>query len=141
MKLITHLAACEVGDWDTALEIERAGEEQLAEIESKGIESGARYKEMMRASIEHLRGVRLALQGDYGEAEELLRAADERVSYIEAHFAIFKLHNRLVLAELLFADGRDAEAHGLLAKIRGVNPLWVAEFQDSGFKMLGLDRG
>ena len=63
------------------------------------------------------------------------------MSYIEAPFAIFKLHNRLVLAELLFADGRDAEAHGLLAKIRGVNPLWVAEFQDSGFKMLGLDRG
>ena len=141
MKLITHLAACEVGDWDTALEIERAGEEQLAEIESKGIEIGARYKEMMHASIEHLRGVRLALQGDYGEAEELLRAADERVSYIEAPFAIFKIHNRLVLAELLLADGRDAEAHGLLAKIRGVNPLWVAEFQDSGFKMLGLDRG
>jgi tetratricopeptide (TPR) repeat protein len=141
MKQFTHLAACEVGDWDTALEIERAAEEQLAEIESKGIEIRARNLEMMRARIEHLQGVRLALQGDYGEAERLLLAADERVSYIEAPVAIFKLLNRMALAELLLADGQDAEAHGLLTKIRSVNPLWVAEFQDSGFKMIGLERG
>jgi tetratricopeptide (TPR) repeat protein len=141
MKLITHLAACEAGDWDTALEIERAAEEQLAEIESKGTRIGARYLAMKHAAIEHLQGVRLALQGDYGEAEELLRSADERVTYNEAPYAIFKLYNRMILAELLLADGQDAEAHGLLAKIRSVNPLWVADFQDSGFKMLGLERG
>jgi tetratricopeptide (TPR) repeat protein len=141
VKLTTHLAACEVGDWDTALQIERAAEEQLAKIESEGIRIGARYLGMSHAAIDHLQGVRLALQGDYGEAESMLRSADERVSYIEAGFAIFKLYNRMVLAELLLADGQDAEAHGLLAKVRGVNPLWVAEFQDSGFKMLGLERG
>jgi hypothetical protein len=141
MKMMTHLAACEVGDWDTALEIERVAEEQFSEIESKGNQIGARYREMARAAIEHLQGVRLALQGDYDEAEELLRAADERVTYIEAPYAIFKLYNQMILTELLLADGRDAEAHGLLTKIRGVNPLWVAEFQDSGFKMLGLERG
>ncbi len=140
-KLTTHLAACEVGDWDTALKIERAAEEQLAKIESEGIRIGARHLGMSHAAIDHLQGVRLALQGDYGEAESKLRSADERVSYIEAGFAIFKLYNRMVLAELLLADGQDAEAHGLLAKVRGVNPLWVAEFQDSGFKMLGLERG
>jgi tetratricopeptide (TPR) repeat protein len=141
MKMMTHLAACEVGDWDTALEIERAAEEQLAEIESKGNQIRARHLEMTKAAIEHLQGVRHALQGDYGEAEALLRAVDERVTYIEAPSAIFKLYNRMILTELLLADGKDAEAHGLLAKIRGVNPLWVAEFQDSGFKMLGLERG
>jgi len=140
-KLTTHLAACEVGDWDTALEIERGGEEILAEIESEGKRIGARHREMLHAAVEHLQGVRLALQGDYGEAEKLLRAADERVTYVEAPVAIFKLYNRMILAELLLADGQDAEAHGLLAKVRGVNPLWVAEFQDSGFKMLGLERG
>ena len=63
------------------------------------------------------------------------------MSYNEAPLAIFKLLNRMVLAELLLADGQDAEAHGLLTKIRGVNPLWVAEFQNSGFKMIGLERG
>jgi len=140
-KLTTHLAACEVGDWDTALEIERGGEEILAEIESEGKRTGARYLEMTHAAIEHLQGVRLALQGDYGEAEKLLRAADERVTYVEASVAIFKLYNRMVLAELLLADGQDAEAHGLLAKVRSVNPLWVAEFQESGFNILGLERG
>jgi len=141
MKTITHLAACELGDWEKALEIERGGEEQLAEIKSRGIDIGARNLAMMQAAVEHLQGVRLALQGDYDEAEKLLRAADERVTYVEAPSAIFKLHNRLVLAELLLADGRDAEAHGLLTKVRSVNPLWVAEFQDSGFKTLGLERG
>jgi tetratricopeptide (TPR) repeat protein len=141
MQQITHLAACEVGDWDKALKIERAAEEQLAEIESKGTRVGTRYLAMKRAFVEHLRGVRLALQGDYGGAEELLRAADERVTYIESPSAIFKLLNQTALAELLLADGQDAEAHGLLAKIRGVNPLWMAEFQESGFKMLGLERG
>ena len=141
MKTITHLAACELGDWEKALEIERGGEEQLAEIKSRGIDIGARNFAMMRAAIEHLQGVRLALQGDYGEAEKLLRAADERVTYVEAPAAIFKLHNRMVLAELLLASGQDAEAHGLLTKVRSVNPVWVAEFQDSGFKTLGLERG
>ncbi len=140
-KLTTHLAACEVGDWDTALEIERGGEEILAEIESEGKRIRARHREMLHAAVEHLQGVRLALQGDYGEAEKLLRAADQRVTYVEAPVAIFKLYNRMILAELLLADGQDAEAHGLLAKVRGVNPLWVTEFQDSGFKMLGLERG
>jgi tetratricopeptide (TPR) repeat protein len=141
MKMITHLAACEVGDWDTALEIERAAEEQFAEIKSKRDKFRTRHLEMMQAAIEHLQGVRLALQGEYGEAEEQLRAADQRVTYIEAPSAIFKLYNRMVLTELLLADGQDADAHGLLAKVRSVNPLWVAEFQDSGFKMLGLERG
>jgi len=138
---ITHLAACESGKWDTALEIERAAEERLAEIESKGTRVRTRFLEMEHAEIEHMQGVRLALQGDYGDAEKLLRTADARVTYGEAPFAIFKLLNQTVLAELLLADGQDAEAHGLLAKVRGVNPLWVAEFQDSGFKMIGLERG
>jgi len=141
MKQWTHLAACEVGDWDTALEIEKAAEGRLAEIESKGMWIGARYEEMTRAGIEHLQGVRLALQGKYDEAEKLLRAADKRLTYIEAPSAIFKLRNQTVLAEILLADGQDAEAHGLLTKIRSVNPVWVAEFQDSGFKVLGLQRG
>jgi len=141
MKMWTHLAACEVGDWDTALEIERAAEEQFAEIESKGGRFGVRYREMALAGIKHLQGVRLALQGDYLEAEEQLRSADERLTYIEAPSAIFKLLNQTALAELLLAVGQDADAHELLAKVRGVNPVWVDEFQDSGFKMLGLERG
>jgi tetratricopeptide (TPR) repeat protein len=140
-KLWTHLAACEVGDRDKALEIERAVEEWLDELESKGDQVGARFLQFVHFEIEHLRGVRLALQGEYVEAEKLLRSADARVTYIEAPSAIFKLINQTTLAELLLADGQDAEAHGLLARVRSVNALWVTDFQDSGFKMLGLERG
>lgn len=138
-KTTVHLAACELGDWDTALQIEQSAEELLASIEEKGAQG--RGVDRLRAAVEHLKGVRLALQGDYGEAEELLRAADDRLTYVEAGATIFKLYNRTILVELLLADGQDAEAHGLLSKVRGVNPVWVAEFQDSGFKVIGLERG
>ena len=47
----------------------------------------------------------------------------------------------MALAELLLADGQDAEAHGLLSKMRSVNPLVVAEFEDSGLTVIGLERG
>jgi Flp pilus assembly protein TadD len=143
-KTTVHLAACELGDWDTALKIEQNAEKLLASIEEKG--GRGKGVDMLRAAIEHLQGVRLALQGDYGGSETLLRAADERLTYINAGSAISKLYNRMILAELLLAGGllaggRDAEAHGLLSKVRSVNPVWVTEFQDSGFKMIGLERG
>jgi len=140
-KSITHLAACEIGDWDTALFIEGGAQERMAEFKSKGIDIGDRNMEFLQAAIENLQGVRLALQGDYAEAEELLRAADARLNYMEVDVAILKLQIRMILAELLLATGQDAEAHELVAKVRSVNPVWTAEFQDSGFKMLGLDRG
>jgi hypothetical protein len=63
------------------------------------------------------------------------------LTYINAGSAISKLYNRMILAELLLAGGQDAVAHGLLSKVRSVNPVWVTEFQDSGFKMIGLERG
>jgi Flp pilus assembly protein TadD len=136
---MVHLAACELGEWETALKIEQDAEGLLASYEEKGAKG--RGVDTLRAAVEHLQGVRLALQGDYGESEMLLRAADQRLTYIEAGSAILKLYNRMILAELLFADGQDAEAHELLAKVRTVNPVWVTEFQDSGFTMLGLERG
>ena len=88
-----------------------------------------------------MQGVRLASQGNYAEAEKQLRIADKELTYIEAGTATYKLYNSMVLAEVLLADNQDAEAHGLLAKVRSVNPLMVAEFEDTGLKMLGLDRG
>jgi len=52
-----------------------------------------------------------------------------------------KLFNRLFLVETLLADGRDADAHKLLATVRAVNPWLVARFEESGLKMMGLPRG
>ena len=98
---------------------------------------------MMRAAIEHLQGVRLALQGDYGEAETLLRAADERVTYIEAGLlrSSSSYESAWSLPSSCWPTGRMRRRTDCWPRSAGVNPLWVAEFQDSGFKMLGLDRG
>lgn len=133
-----HLAASELGEWETAKNIEVEAEGLLAKIEQEG---SPKNLELLRAAIDHMQGVRLALSGDYGDAKEKLTAADSRLTYIEASSAIFKLYNQTILAELLLANGKDAEAHALLSKVRGVNPVWVAEFEEAGFKALGLERG
>jgi hypothetical protein len=95
----------------------------------------------VRGAFLHMQGVRLALQGKYEEAEEKLRAADKGLTYVEAGTGMYKLFNRMILAEVLLAGGQDVEAHGLLTKVRGVNPVMVADFEESGLKVIGLDRG
>ncbi|MDX2436090.1 MAG: hypothetical protein QNL88_03465 [Acidobacteriota bacterium] len=94
----------------------------------------------LRGALLHMQGVRLALQGDYAEAEDKLRAADKGLTYVEAGVGMYKLFNQMILAEVLLADQQDAEAHSLLSKVRSVNPVMVADFEDSGLKNLGLDR-
>jgi len=134
----THFAACKLGDWETAMAMELETANLLEEVEKHAAE-----KDIMtvRGAFLHMQGVRLALQGEYVEAEKMLRAADKGLTYVEAGVGMYKLFNRMILAEVLLADGQDAEAHGLLTKVRGVNPVMVAEFEDSGLKTIGLDRG
>ncbi len=134
----THFAACKLGDWEKAMEMELETANLLEKVQEHAAE-----KDIMtlRGAFLHMQGVRLALQGEYEEAEEKLRAADKGLTYVEAGTAMYKLFNRMILAEVLLAGGQDAEAHGLLTKVRGVNPVMVAEFEDSGLKAIGLDRG
>ncbi len=134
----THFAACKLGDWEKAMAMEL----ETANILEK-VEEHAAEKDLMtlRGAFLHMQGVRLALQGENEEAEEKLRAADKGLTYVEAGVGMYKLFNRMILAEVLLADGQDAEAHGLLTKVRSVNPVMVAEFEDSGLKTIGLDRG
>ena len=89
----------------------------------------------------HMQGVRLALQGEFEEAEGKLRDADSQLTYRESGAGLFKLRNRLLLVETLFAQGHDAEAHKLLAQVRAVNSAVVGEFEENGLKVLGLERG
>ncbi len=133
----THLAACKLGNWEKAMEIEV---ETANLIEKLGEHGSERNLMSLRGAFLHMQGVRLALQGDYAEAEEKLRAADEGLTYAEAGVGMYKLFNRMILAEVLLADSQDAEAHALLADVRSVNPMMVAEFEDSGLKNLVLDR-
>ncbi len=132
-----HLAACKLSDWERAMEIEVEAANIIENVNEYGNE-----KDLMtlRGAFLHMQGVRLALQGDYAGAEEKLRAADKGLTYVEAGTGMYKLYNQMILAEVLLADQQDAEAHGLLSKIRSVNPVLVAEFEDSGLKNLGLDR-
>jgi len=136
--LTTHFAASRLGDWESALALEVETSNILEVFEQEG-----RSKEVMtlRGAFLHMQGVRLAFQGEYADAESKLRAADEELTYGEAATGTYKLFNRTILTEVLLADGKDAEAHGLLAKVRGVNPVMVAEFEESGLKAIGLDRG
>ena len=136
--LTTHFAASRLGDWESALALEVETGNLLGEVEQDG---GSKEAMTLRGAFAHMQGVRLAFQGEYGDAEEKLRAADKELTYGEASTGTYKLFNRMILAELLLADGQDAEAHGLLAKVRGVNPVMVADFEDSGLKAIGLDRG
>lgn len=133
----THFAACKLGNWEKAMEIEVEAANLIEKSKNSGNE-----KDLMtlRGAFLHMQGVRMALQGDYAGAEEKLRAADNGLSYVEAGVAMYKLFNRMILAEVLLADQQDAEAHSLLSKVRSVNPVMVAEFEDSGLKSLGLDR-
>jgi len=51
---------------------------------------------------------------------------------------MYKLYNQLLLAETLLAARQDAEAHEMLAAVRRINPPMVQEFEDTGFRILGL---
>jgi tetratricopeptide (TPR) repeat protein len=132
-----HYAASRLGDWERAMEMEL----EAADLLSKYASSGDKKVDTMRGTYLHMQGVRLALQGRYDEALEKLQGADESITYVEAPSAVYKLFNRMVIAETMLAAGRDAEAHALLTKVRSVNPVMVAEFEDAGLRVLGLDRG
>ena len=82
----------------------------------------------------------MALQGAEEAAIEAIRTADKNLPYLHARDGHFKLQNRLMLVETLFAAGQDADAHKVLSKVRSVNPGVAQEFEEKGLKALGLER-
>ena len=136
--VITHLAACRLGEWEVAQGIEEEAADLLKKVQEYRDEKNIM---VLAGAINHMEGVRLALQGDLPGAEARLRAADEGLTFIEAGTGWYKLYNRIFLVEILLAEGKDAEAHRLLGKVRSINPVMVAEFEDDGLKVLGLGRG
>ncbi|MDH3813629.1 MAG: tetratricopeptide repeat protein [Acidobacteriota bacterium] len=133
--IITHRAACRTGDWETATALEDEAEWILGEAEKSG---DLDLSLAFQALTPHLRGVRLAIEGDFGAAEKQLRESDNRLSFMEVDFGMYKLYNRLLLAETLLAARQDADAHQLVAAVRRINPPMVKEFEASGFRILGL---
>ncbi len=135
---VEHRAACQLGDWPVAEAIEAKLQAYADESKAKG---ASMYVDEARTNLLHMQGVRLALSGDLAAAEKAFTEADGNLAYYNSFVGLFKLYNRLFLVETLLAQGRDAEAHQLLAKVRAVNPWLVASFEESGLKLMGLPRG
>ena len=132
-----HRAACLLGEWKVADSIEEKLAKLIGEIESGEVKG---EKSAIVGNLAHLQGVRLAIEGDLEGAIERFKAADHDMTYIPASTGLFKLYNRLILAETLFASGMDGKAHKVLSKVRSVNPYMVERFEERGLKVLGLER-
>jgi tetratricopeptide (TPR) repeat protein len=132
-----HRAACLEGEWETAQGLE----EEMAKL-AEQIDTGSVRMEKgdVEGLLAHMRGVRLAVNGDYDGALEQFRTADDRMTYMQVGIGFFKLFNRLFMVETLFAAGQDGKAHQLLSKVRSVNPAMVEDFEETGLKVLGLER-
>jgi len=135
---VVHRAACQLGEWKVAQAIEDKASAYLDEMKGKGAAMDA---DEARLDLLNMQGVRLALSGDLTAAEKAFSEADANLAYHNSFVGVFKLVNRLFLVETLLAQGRDAEAHQLLAKVRAVNPWLVTHFEENGLAMLGLPRG
>lgn len=113
-----HEAACRLGRWDITEGVE-------AELKSR-LESQKQTRndalDIYQAALDHLMGIRLSAQGKMGEAAVALEKSDHYLTYINMDVGIFKLSNRLSLAGVLRAEGREKEAQDWVDKVRKVNP-------------------
>jgi Flp pilus assembly protein TadD len=136
--LITHRAACRTGTWEIARMLEDDAADVVLEFERSGMSEAII---VAQASNLHMQGMRLASQGEFNSAVERFRAVDDRLTFMFVGQGVTKLYNRLLKAETLLAIGNDAEAHKVIAQVRGINPELVEEFEDARFRYLGLGRG
>jgi tetratricopeptide (TPR) repeat protein len=137
-SLITHRAACRMGEWEIAQKLEDDAAGSLLEVEKRGNSDAIL---VAQAATLHMQGVRLATQGDFDAAVERFRAVTDRLSFMRVEQGMFMLYNQLLAAETLLAAGKDSEAHRVIAHVRGINPELVGEFEDTRFRYLGLGRG
>ena len=130
-----HLAACRLGQWDTALEIENKVNEL---IEKNEIGDTRTFRELLKPMLHRMTGTRLVLQEDIEGGIKELKLADEQLTYLNAGLGILKLSNRLALAAALRKAGHEAEAHTLVAKVRAVNPEVVLRYEERGGLIDGM---
>jgi tetratricopeptide (TPR) repeat protein len=133
--VVAHRAACELGEWKRARDIEAEITSSVNELKQEGAKTAAGQIEYALGLLE---GTRLALEGRLADAAEKLHSADEVFSFRESSQGILKLRTRLILVEVLRAEGQDEEAATLLEKVRAVNPSLVADFERAGSEILGL---
>lgn len=142
--------ACEVDvmegvatSWEAAYEAARSCEKLYGQTEVFAMRAAvatghtdladeiqAKYEKLIRegdgnvhlqAMLDHLVGARRFEEGEPAAAAERLAAADKGLSYW-SEMSIFKLYNRLLLAQALEAAGDTAKAAQLRAEVRKINP-------------------
>lgn len=118
------------GQRDEALMLEQGIEDMLAE--SLGREMG---ESRDQALLAHLRGYRLAFEGDLQGALERLRFVDNLLGVENLDDGQITLVNRLVLSQVLERTGDEAAARRLWNSITSVNP-HIPELEP----LLGLPR-
>jgi tetratricopeptide (TPR) repeat protein len=87
--------------------------------------AGAPSRRGTEAVLAHMEGALLLAQGKPVEAAERLRFADQDMSYRGLDPGIFKLVNRVVLAQALRAAGSGEQAEAILADAQAVNANFV----------------
>jgi tetratricopeptide (TPR) repeat protein len=85
-----------------------------------------------RAVLRHAQGLRLAAAGDFAQAAELFRQADEDLIYWGEGIGIMKLYNRLALAWALERTGDLEASSRTVESVRAVNPLFAEAYHGMG---------
>jgi tetratricopeptide (TPR) repeat protein len=132
VTVIIHRAGCQSGRWWDAKVYEDAVQRAL-QIQL-GPESIA--DERFSAILLHMQAVRLALSGRLAQAAQRFAEAERALTFAGSFTSILKLWNRLLLAEVLRAQGRDKEAQEHLVEVRSINPLIAITYRRY---LLGLD--
>jgi Flp pilus assembly protein TadD, contains TPR repeats len=140
LLITVHRARAFTGDDAGADELERRVAADLARVE-KDPAAGPEITGMLRAELGHMRGVRAAASGRYDDAAGRLREADRNLTYRGAGVGLFKLFNRLALAEVLAAGGHPVQAAAVVRAVREVNPAMAAAFGSGHWRPLGLREG
>jgi Flp pilus assembly protein TadD len=113
VRVLSHRAALLAGQIEKA----RAMEETIGEIAGHHAEGTA-----AKAVVAHMTGARLLAEGDFAAAAARFREADRGLVYWGDGQGIFKLFNRLQLAEALELSGQQGEARRITAEVAEVNP-------------------
>jgi tetratricopeptide (TPR) repeat protein len=132
VALVVHRAQCERGRLDVARALEEGLRREMVRLglaPAIGEYDWAPY-------LEHMIGVREAIEGRRDAAIQRLRRADAGWVYQDSLCGILKLHNRLVLIRLLEAAGRNDEARHLAAELEPTAPSLIESFRALGLETL-----
>lgn len=127
--LVAHHVAVATGRLAAADEMAR----RLDEIAAGMRQQGPGTRDWYAAARAHVDGVRRMAAGDYREAAELLRQADDRLLYWTQDLAAFKLLNRFFLARSLELAGDAARARAVREQLAAVNPRFAEHLPELNF--------